>query len=51
MTTIRDYEFRMIVSAENIETAIAIANERIMHDEEYPELGNPEYEISVSFVK
>ena len=41
----QDYTFTVIIGAETPELAASILNERICYDEEYPELGNPDYTI------
>lgn len=39
------FTFTVTIEAETPELAASILNERISHDEEYPELGDPEYTI------
>lgn len=45
----RDFQFIVVVTAEDEITAAQIMAERIGHDESYPELGDPEYYISSTY--
>lgn len=45
----KNFDFIVTITAESEEMAMAILSERINFDEEYPELGDPEYQISATF--